>query len=77
MMFQLMTILLCWVIPRKDGTSLSIYQNFALTRNKQTSELEEECAAFGDELQKRFLCPRCNEDNSAVLGEIMQPSDGN
>ncbi|KAG6382852.1 hypothetical protein SASPL_157431 [Salvia splendens] len=39
-----------------------------------TSELEEKCAAFGDELQKRFLCPQCNEDNSAELGAIIQPS---
>ncbi|XP_042022431.1 uncharacterized protein LOC121769747 isoform X2 [Salvia splendens] len=42
--------------------------------SKQTSKLEEKCAAFGDELQKRFLCPQCNEDNSAELGAIIQPS---
>lgn len=56
-------------------TSISIYHNLSLTGNKQTSELEENCAAFGDELQKRFLCPRCNQDNSAELGDIIQPND--
>ncbi|KAG8384763.1 hypothetical protein BUALT_Bualt04G0152400 [Buddleja alternifolia] len=50
---------------------------FDLPRHsKQTSELEEKCAALGDKLQKRFLCPRCHQDNSEELGEILQMSDG-
>ncbi|KAI3474837.1 hypothetical protein Pfo_030148 [Paulownia fortunei] len=40
-----------------------------------TQELEEKCAALGDELQKRFLCPCCHQDNSEELGEILQISD--
>ncbi|KAL3813751.1 hypothetical protein ACJIZ3_015019 [Penstemon smallii] len=47
---------------------------FALTENKQTSELEEKCAALSDELQKRFLCPRCHQDNSDELGDSLQMS---
>ncbi|XP_020554547.1 centrosomal protein of 135 kDa isoform X2 [Sesamum indicum] len=41
-----------------------------------TSGLEEKYAALGDELQKRFLCPRCHQDNSEELSEILQISDG-
>ncbi|KAL2523465.1 hypothetical protein Fot_27388 [Forsythia ovata] len=43
----------------------------------KTSELEEKCASLGDELQKRFLCPRCHRDNSEELSGILQTSDGN
>ncbi|KAL0377490.1 UNVERIFIED_CONTAM: hypothetical protein Sradi_3054500 [Sesamum radiatum] len=49
---------------------------FALTEHKLTSGLEEKYAALGDELQNRFLCPRCHQDNSEELGEILQISDG-
>ncbi|KAL6551528.1 hypothetical protein OROGR_007682 [Orobanche gracilis] len=40
-----------------------------------TSDLEGKFAALGDELQKRFLCPRCHHDNSEELGEILQISN--
>ncbi|KAL6520340.1 hypothetical protein OROMI_032520 [Orobanche minor] len=42
---------------------------------QETSELEGKFAALGDELQKRFLCPRCHHDNSEELGEILQLSN--
>ncbi|KAL8043975.1 hypothetical protein ABFX02_08G017600 [Erythranthe guttata] len=45
--------------------------------SRQMSELEEKCAALGDELQERFSCPRCHQDNSEELGQILQISDGN
>ncbi|KAK6155139.1 hypothetical protein DH2020_009387 [Rehmannia glutinosa] len=47
-----------------------------LSRYPWTSELEVKYAALGDELQQRFLCPRCHQDNSEELGEILQISDG-
>lgn len=43
-----------------------------LTGNKQISELEVKCASLGDELQRRFLCPRCHQDNSESLDVILQ-----
>lgn len=42
----------------------------SLTRNTQTSELEEMCASLGEELQKRCMCPTCHFDNVEALGEI-------
>ncbi|KAL3833183.1 hypothetical protein ACJIZ3_007919 [Penstemon smallii] len=36
-------------------------------QDKQTPELEEECAALGNELHKRFLFPRCHQENSEEL----------
>lgn len=48
---------------------------FALTGNKQMPELEEKCAAVVDELQKRFSCPRCHQDYTEELRQILQISD--
>lgn len=49
----------------------------SLTRNKQTSELEEMCASFGEELQKRCVCPTCHLHNVEALGEIFQANEAN
>ncbi|XP_075501209.1 uncharacterized protein LOC142539554 isoform X1 [Primulina tabacum] len=38
--------------------------------SKQMLELEEKCASLGDELQRRFFCPRCHKDNSEKMSEI-------
>lgn len=68
---QLIIYMLCWIV-----LPYTFYHDFTLIGNKQTSELEEKCATLGDELQKRFQCPYCNQDNSAELSEILQPCDG-
>ncbi|XP_073040994.1 uncharacterized protein [Primulina eburnea] len=39
--------------------------------SKQMLELEEKCASLGDELQRRFFCPRCHKDNSEKMSEIL------
>ncbi|XP_027073749.1 uncharacterized protein [Coffea arabica] len=39
---------------------------------RQTSELEEKCASFRDELQRRFQCPSCQRDNSEALDVLLQ-----
>nr|XP_024928614.1 uncharacterized protein LOC107415455 isoform X2 [Ziziphus jujuba var. spinosa] len=44
---------------------------------RQTSELEEMCASFGEELQKRCVCPTCHLHNVEALGEIFQANEAN
>uniref|UniRef100_A0A7C9AXJ2 Uncharacterized protein n=1 Tax=Opuntia streptacantha TaxID=393608 RepID=A0A7C9AXJ2_OPUST len=39
---------------------------------RQTSELEEKCASFSEELQRRCICPSCHVDNSNSLAELLQ-----
>ncbi|KAL2898460.1 Agglutinin receptor [Bienertia sinuspersici] len=38
----------------------------------QSSTLEEKCALFSEELQKRCICPTCHLDNSESLAEVLQ-----
>ncbi|KAJ6949552.1 hypothetical protein NC651_003516 [Populus alba x Populus x berolinensis] len=53
--------------------SSKIYDEYAqnltsLTVNKQTSELEQDCASLGEQLQNRCICPICRADNVEALG---------
>ncbi|CAN0924408.1 hypothetical protein LINGRAHAP2_LOCUS34172 [Linum grandiflorum] len=38
---------------------------------RQTSELEQTCAALGEELQKRCACPNCHKENTEELSSIL------
>jgi len=48
-----------------------------LTGNKQTSELEQNCASLGEQLQNRCICPICRADNVEALGGVLQANKAN
>ncbi|KAL3629292.1 hypothetical protein CASFOL_026514 [Castilleja foliolosa] len=62
-------------LKRKALLLESVMRESMELQEMSRSELEGKCADLGDELQKRFLCPHCRQDNSGKLGEILQTSE--
>ncbi|XP_052304730.1 uncharacterized protein LOC7495933 isoform X4 [Populus trichocarpa] len=44
---------------------------------RQASELEQNYASLGEQLQKRCVCPLCRADNVEVLGGVLQANEAN
>ncbi|KAJ6298567.1 hypothetical protein OIU76_019675 [Salix suchowensis] len=44
---------------------------------RQTSELEQNCASLGEQLQNRCICPICRADNVEALGGVLQANNAN
>ncbi|XP_011047293.1 PREDICTED: coiled-coil domain-containing protein 136 isoform X2 [Populus euphratica] len=44
---------------------------------RQTSELEQNCASLGEQLQDRCICPICRADNVEALGGVLQANEAN
>ncbi|XP_002300029.3 uncharacterized protein LOC7487848 isoform X2 [Populus trichocarpa] len=44
---------------------------------RQTSELEQNCASLGEQLQNRCICPICRADNVEALGGVLQANKAN
>ncbi|KAL9404080.1 hypothetical protein Peur_001052 [Populus x canadensis] len=44
---------------------------------RQTSELEQNCASLGEQLQSRCVCPICRADNVEALGGVLQANNAN
>lgn len=44
----------------------------SLTGYNQTSNVEEKCALFSEELQRMCICRTCHLDNSEALAEVLQ-----
>uniref|UniRef100_A0A6M2EZG7 Uncharacterized protein n=1 Tax=Populus davidiana TaxID=266767 RepID=A0A6M2EZG7_9ROSI len=44
---------------------------------RQTSELEQDCASLGEQLQNRCICPICRADNVEALGGVLEANKAN
>ncbi|KAL3612044.1 hypothetical protein D5086_003064 [Populus alba] len=44
---------------------------------QQTSELEQDCASLGEQLQNRCICPICRADNVEALGGVLEANKAN